>query len=353
MGKPTLTVAIAPRSIVIAIALFLLLLALKTFPLIVGLVLVSLVVASALEPPVRFLVAHRWPRPAAIGVIFLSLFAVGALLVLLVLPVVLEQARALVANLPGTVVAVQDWLSRLTRFYAARAGQSPEISRVVVEVSAWLSQRLGGWLQAGLSFTLQVASALAGLMMVLLSAFFLLLQGPELGRGFVSLFPARHRELIAAQFRPVIDRLGAYVRGQLMSMSALATMLAIGLSLIGLPYAWLIALLSGVLEIVPYLGFFTGVTLATLVGLTVSWKVMLLAWVVYAISNFIQANVLGPFIMARTVEISPLLVIYAVLIGSQLLGLVGAIVAVPVTAMLLVLIQNLYVPVMDRLTDDP
>ncbi|HEY9897697.1 MAG TPA: AI-2E family transporter [Pantanalinema sp.] len=351
MDKPTLTVAIAPRSIVIAIALFLLLVALKTFPLVFGLVLVSMVVASALEPPVRFLISRRFPRPAAIATVFLGLFAVLALVFLLVLPVVLEQARAFVANFPSYVAMGQEWFSRVSRLYASRAGQLPDLSGIVIQASAWLSQRLGGWLQAGLSITLQIAAGMAGLAMVLLSAFFLLLQGPELGRGFLALFPARHRALIEAQFQPVIDRLGAYVRGQLMSMSALAAMLALGLSLVGLPYAWLIALVSGVLEIVPYLGFLTGVALATLVGVSVSWKVMLLAWVVYAIANLVQGNVLGPFIMARTVEVPPLLVIYAVLVGSQLLGLVGAVIAVPMTAMVLVLVQNLYVPVMDRQTD--
>ncbi|MNL21029.1 hypothetical protein D3C87_1423020 [compost metagenome] len=273
------------------------------------------------------------------------------LLVLLVMPVVLEQARALVANLPAYVEAVQAWFAHLSLLYKAQAANLPELGRILVEASAWLSQRLGGWLQAGLAFTLQAASAMGALMMVLLSAFFLLLQGPELGQGFLALFPARYRPLIAAQFRPVIDRLGAYVRGQLMGMSALALMLALGLSLIGLPYAWLIALLSGALEIVPYLGFFGGVALATLVGITVSWKVMLLAWLVYAIANFIQGSLLGPFITARTVEVPPLLVIYAVLVFSQIMGLVGAVIAVPVTAMVIVLVQNLYVPVMDRQVD--
>lgn len=352
MQEKPLTVAIAPRSIVIAIALFLLLLAFKTFPLIIGLVLVSMVAAAALAPPVRFLVARRVPRGLAIGLLFLLLFALGFLLMLLVLPVVIEQARALVAHFPGYVAQGQEWLARVSRLYAAQGAKLPELSRILIEASAWLSQRVGGWLQAGLSFTLQAASAMAGLMLVLFTAFFLLLQGPELGRGFVSLFPARHRELVAAQFEPVTDRLGAYVRGQLMGMSALALMLALGLSLIGMPYAWLIALLSGVLEIIPYLGFFGGVALATLVGITVSWKLVLLAWVVYGIANFIQGNVLGPLIMARTVDMPPVLVIYAVIIGSQLLGLVGAVIAVPVAAMIIVLLQNLYVPVMDRLTDE-
>lgn len=351
MQEKQLTVAIAPRSIVIAIALLLLLLAFKTFPLIIGLVLVSMVVASALAPPVGYLVAHRVPRPLAIGLVFLLLFAIGLLLLLLVMPVVIEQARALVAHFPEYVAQAQEWLARGSRLYAARGGKLPELSRILIEASAWLSQRLGGWLQAGLSFTLQAASAMGGLMMVFFTAFFLLLQGPELASGFVSLFPARYRELIAAQFEPVTERLGAYVRGQLMGMSALALMLAIGLSLVGMPYAWLLALLSGVLEIIPYLGFFGGVALATLVGITVSWKMVLLGWVVYLIANFIQGNVLGPLIMARTVDIPPVLVIYAVLIGSQLLGLVGAVIAVPVTAMIMVLVENLYIPVMDRQTD--
>lgn len=343
MDKPILTIAIAPRTIGLIAALLLAWLMVRTFPLLLALFLVALVLAAALAPLVLFFTRRGIPKGLAIGLVFAGIAAFLAILFLLIVPVILSQGQAFAANLPLYGDMLQAALRRLTELNQ-QYQLFPTLSQVGAQVGTWISERVAQWFQAGVSFTVAAIGIGFSLFLVFLTAFFLLLQGDELKHGFLRLFPFKHRSLIASQFEPVAERLGAYVRGQLLSMSALALMLSVGLSLIGLPYAWLLAILAGVLEIVPYLGSITGVLMASLVAMTISWHLVLLVWVVFAVANFIQGNILSPLIMARTVAIPPVLVIFALAIGSQLLGILGAILAVPMTAVLLVLIENLYVP---------
>jgi len=350
MARSVLTVAIAPRTMVLAIALLLALAFVAQFKSLIALILVAILIASALSPVVGYFERHHIPRGLGILIVVFGAVGVLALLGLLVVPVVLEQAQAFARNLPTYSAMFQSWLERIM-VVQARFHVLPETSRLSSQVSTWLSQRITGWIQTGLAYTLGALNVVVNVFAVGLMTLYLLIGGDQLQQGLLRLVPARYRSLIAAQFGPIADRLGAYVRGLLMSMSSLAILLSIGLSLIGLPYAWLIAILSGILDVIPYMGSLTGIVIASLIALTVSWKLVLLVIGVFAVSNFIQGNILGPLIFSRAVDVPPILVVLALLIGSQLLGLLGAVLAVPVTAVLMLLVQNLYVPWADLQTE--
>ncbi|HEY9854360.1 MAG TPA: AI-2E family transporter [Stenomitos sp.] len=347
MARRVLTVAIAPRTLVLAIALLLALAFVAQFKTLLALVLIAILIASALSPVVGYLQRLRIPRPLGVLMVVIAAVGVLALLGLLVVPVVLDQAQTFASNLPTYSAMFQSWLDRIMVFQA-RFHVLPETSRLSSQVSTWLSQRITGWIQTGLAYTLGALNVAVNVFAVALMTLYLLIGGDQLQQGLLRLVPARHRPLIAAQFEPVAERLGAYVRGLMTSMSSLAILLSIGLSLIGLPYAWLIAIIAGILDVIPYMGSLTGIVIASLIALTVSWKLVLLVIGVFAVSNFIQGNILGPLIYSRAVDVPPILVLLALLIGSQLLGLLGAVLAVPVTAVLMLLVQNLYVPWADQ-----
>jgi predicted PurR-regulated permease PerM len=193
-----------------------------------------------------------------------------------------------------------------------------------------------------------VASALIGIGGVLITSFFLLADGPNLREGFLKLIPPLYRDRIAEQFDPIAQRLGAYVRGQLLSMTALSIMLGIGLTIAGVPYAWVLAAIAGFMEIIPLVGSTLGAIPAVVVALTVDWKLALIVVAIFAVSNVIQGNVLSPLILSSSVSMPPILVFFAIMIGAEMLGIVGAIIAVPIVATLMVLIQNLYIPAIER-----
>lgn len=350
MAKPTLRVTIAPTTLALVAGALLAFKALEAYATLICLFWISVIAATALRPLVDYFVERRFPRALGVIVVLSGLGGLLVLLGVLVVPVLLEQAQALSLNLPRYAAQLPSSLEALRGLHG-RFPAVPELSRLSAQFATWVAARLAGWLQVGIGWTLQFFSLLTGLLAIGFTTLFLLIDGERIARGALRVLPARVRPMVEGQFEPVSQRLGAYVRGQLMSMGALAVMLMIGLSAMRLPYAWLLAILSGLFEIVPWLGTIAGITLASLVALTVSWKLMLLVWLVYAVANFVQGNVLGPVIMARTVSVPPVPVIYALLIGSQAMGLLGAVVAVPTLAVVLVLVENLWVPRMDAAQD--
>ncbi len=340
---PPIIVAISPRTMFQALALIVAVTAILKFPYILAFLLIALILAAALSPGVNFFASRRVPRVLATLLIFVLIFGTLGILGLMVIPVLIDQIQDLVKNFPAYATQYENVLQRL-RSLEARYHVLPSTT----QIATFVSQRASGWLASTLTATAAVASAIVGIGGVLISTFFLLADGPRLRQGFLSLIPPRFRPSISEQVDPITQRLGAYVRGQLISMSALAFLLGIGLTIAGVPYAWVLAVLAGIAEIIPLVGSTLGAIPAVIVALTVDWKLALIVVAIFAVANVIQGNVLSPLILSSSVEMPPILVFFAILIGAELLGIVGAIIAVPMVATSLVLIQNLYIPAIER-----
>jgi predicted PurR-regulated permease PerM len=114
------------------------------------------------------------------------------------------------------------------------------------------------------------------------------------------------------------------------------------------PLALIVALLAGLLAVIPMIGGYLGLILAVLMALTVSWQLALATLVVAYIGNFIVGHFVMPFVFAKGVDVSPLLVMLALIAGGETMGIVGALIAVPVLAAVQVLVKNLYIEPMER-----
>ncbi|MNK56047.1 AI-2 transport protein TqsA [compost metagenome] len=340
---PPITVVISPRILFQALALIVGIAALMNFPFIIALVLVALILAAALAPAVNYFTAKRIPRPLATLLVFVLIFGSLGLVGMILIPVLIAQIQDLVKDFPAYVAQYETLLQSL-RALEAQYHVLPSTT----QIATFISQRASGWLASTLTATAAVASALIGLGGVLITTFFLLADGPNLRKGFLSLIPPQYRDRIAQQFDPIAQRLGAYVRGQLMSMAALSILLGIGLTIAGVPYAWVLAAIAGLMEIIPLVGSTLGAIPAVIVAFTVSWKLALIVIAIFAVSNVIQGNVISPLILSSSVEMPPILVFFAIMIGAEMLGIVGAIIAVPIVATLMVLIQNLYIPSIEK-----
>lgn len=340
---PTITVTLHPRILFQALALFVALMAIVTFPHILALLLVSLILAAALSPAVNFFATRRLPRALATLLVFVLIFGSLGLLGLIMVPTLIAQVQELIRDFPSYVAQYEQLIQRLQAL-GARYHVLPSST----QIATFVSQRVSGWLASTLTATAAVASALVGIGGVLITTFFMLADGPNLRKGFLALVPPRYRASVSEQFDPISQRLGAYVRGQLMSMGALAILLGIGLSIAGVPYAWVLAALAGAAEIIPLVGSTLGAIPAVIVAFTVSWKLALIVVAIFAVSNVLQGNVLSPLILSSSVSMPPILVFFAIMIGADLLGIVGAIIAVPIAAVILVLLQNLYIPAISK-----
>ena len=342
--EPDRTIAIAPRTLILALALVLGAWLAPSVATFASLMVLALILAAALVPGVAFFQARLGlTRDMAVMAVFGAMVAVAGLVALVVLPSLLEQLRTLAADFPRYVGQTQrtlEWVQTL----GAKLPMMPDLKGVAVAASSYAS----AWVGSSLGFAGQLLGWIVMVTIVLTLAFFVLLEGPALRVGVLSLIPPPHRPLIGEQIDPITSKLGGYVQGMALSIALLAVFQVIVLSALGLPLALALGLLSALLAIVPMVGGVLGVIPPALVALSVSWQTAVWALLLGYLGHFLVANFLMPIVFARSVKLSPLMITLALLVGGEAMGMYGALVAVPVAAAIQVLVQNLYVAVMER-----
>ena len=195
-----------------------------------------------------------------------------------------------------------------------------------------------------------LAHSLMSVVTVFLLAFYWLTERPVIKRGLLRLVPPAQARQVNATWLEVESKLGAWVRGQLLVMLALGVMAGVAFVLLGLPNPLLLAVLAGLLEIVPLIGPFLAFIPALIVAASVDpFKALLLLGIAVVIQQ-IEGNVLVPRIMSHVVGVSPLTVILGILIGAILYGPAGAFIAVPVAAAIQVILSNTLGPALEEPT---
>jgi predicted PurR-regulated permease PerM len=296
------------------------------------LLLVAMFLAVSLDPAVRWLTSRGLRRGLAVALILLVLAAILAAFLVSVIPPLAAQFTTLVHNLP-------DYLAKLQ----AKSGRFAELN------ARWhLGQRLEGVvgqlpgrLTSGVvGLTGQLASALIAVLTVLVFTIYFLLDLPRLRKGVVRLFPVDRRARYGAMVDVVVDKVGTYMIGRLAIGLTGGVVAGIGLTLFHVPYALPLAIFIGLLDIVPLLGHPIGSLVAVLVALfTVAlWPTTVLLIVFFVIYQQIENYLIGPRILGHSVDISSAAVLLAALIGAALLGVVGALMAIPIAAAIKVLL---------------
>jgi predicted PurR-regulated permease PerM len=180
-----------------------------------------------------------------------------------------------------------------------------------------------------------------GLLTILILAFYFLVDSESLVRTFIRLFPPAERSRVADACSRVSTKVSAWLAGQLFLAAIIGATAALGLWLLGVPYFYVLALIAAVGEMVPVVGPLLAAIPAVAVALSVSPATALFTAVFFLVQQQVENHVLVPKVMERQVGVSAVVVIIALLIGGSLLGIVGAILAVPTAAILQVLFQEL------------
>lgn len=287
----------------------------------------------------------RLPRAAAVIAVFLLTFAFLGLLVLLVVPLVNAQVRALLDALPAIVIQVEQvWWPKLAPFLDIEPGQDVGfgafIARYGEMATAWGSSILLSVTRSGGA----LAAAVISLFLVPILTFYLLRDWDTIVARIAALVPSRKQDTVFRLARETDDVLSAFLRGQILVMISLGAIYSLGLSLIGLRFAIAIGVIAGLVSFVPYLGFVFGIVLA---GLTVAlepdplWRLSGVV-VTFSIAQVIEGSFLTPKLVGNRIGLHPVLVIFAVAAGGQLFGFFGILLALPMAAVLSVLIRFAY-----------
>ena len=302
------------------------------------LIYISSLVAVGLSPVVTRLERRRLrgtkplPRWVAILEVYLLLVVVIVLVAVLVFPPLLEQARAFWTAIPDLLDRGQTWLME-------RGLLTHKLS-----IGEAVQQAAGG---GGADAVTTVVGALSGfvggvfgLLTILILAFYLLLDSRQMFKNFIALFPRAKRAQVEDVSRRISSKVSAWLAGQLLLAAIIGTTAAIGLKLLGVPYFFVLALIAGLGEMIPVVGPILSAIPAVAVALTVSPATALFVGIFFLVQQQIENHLLVPKIMERQVGVSAGIVIMALLIGGSLLGIVGAILAVPTAAVLQVVFQE-------------
>lgn len=306
-------------------------------------VLVAAILATGISPLVGNLERTRWGRRGlhlsrawAILIVFLLLvILVITLTGLIVTPVVLE-AQGFLANLPQNLLRletiVQGWEDRYTWL--------PDLTGIVRRLPNEIN-RLTRYFAPAAGVAFRFVGGVLTVITVLFLAFYMLVEGPAVSRGFLRLFPRANREEVADVLDQIGIKFGGWVRGQLLLGLIIGTAAGLGMWAIGMPFPMLLGIIAGITELIPMVGPILGAIPAVFLALFQEpWKI----WVTiafYAIIQQAEANFVVPRVMRAAVGVSPLLTIIALTIGARLLGAAGALLAVPVAAALQVIIGTI------------
>jgi predicted PurR-regulated permease PerM len=301
------------------------------------LVFVAGFLAVALGPPVDFLQRLGVKRSLAILLIYLgiaaSIFGVG----LLIVPPVVDQVNGLSKNVPGYVQDLRK--SKTFRKYDDKYNLSKKLN----DQGAKLPSKLGSAASTLQSVTVGVFGALVKLVTVLTMTFFLLADGGRIVGFLLRLRGPTEEERLRKIFNDIYRSTAGYVAGNLLISVIAGVTTYLTLTILNVPFAAPLAVLMAFLDLIPLVGATIGGIVIGIITAFHDFPTATIIWVVVLlVYQQVENNVLQPLVYRRTVNVAPLIVIVAILIGSTLLGVLGALVAIPVAAAVQIFIRDLW-----------
>jgi predicted PurR-regulated permease PerM len=289
-------------------------------------VLVALFLAVSLDPAVRWLEGHGVRRGLAVGLIFALFVVILAAFLLSIIPPLANQVGQLVHSLP-------DYLATLQRRSASfrELDQRYDLSSRLEGVVGQLPGQLTGGV---LGLTSQVFGALIYFLTVVVFTVYFLLDLPRLRRGVVRVFTVDRRERYGAVVEVMVTKVGDYMIGRLLIAFIGGLVAFVGLEIFNVPYPLPLAILIGLLDLIPLIGHPIGAAVAVVVSVITKglWPATVLLAVFFVVYQQVENYLIAPRILRHSVDISAVAVLLAALVGATVLGIVGALVAIPVAA---------------------
>ena len=328
-----------------ALAAILLGLALSNLSTVIVYIALALFAALGLDPAVRFLERRGLARGWSVLVVLFGLIVILALILWMVIPVVVEQITGFVQDVPDLI---DDFTG--SDIYAMLDAQFGEqFQSLVSDVQGFLTDPAniaaigGGALQVGAS----IASAVSGMVIVLVLVIYFVATLPGIKQAMLRLVPARDRrnaDIISSQ---ITDSVGGYVLG-MVTLAFINALLVLTLyTVMGLPFPLLLAVVAFLITLIPLVGSLIFWVIGTGIALFVDPVLALIFAVIYLVYMQLESYFLTPRVMNRAIAIPGSLVVIGALVGGTLLGLLGALVAVPVTASILIIIKKVWIPRQD------
>jgi predicted PurR-regulated permease PerM len=302
-------------------------------------VIVSFLIAYILDPVASFMEAKGLSRSNATTIIFLVFFMIIALNVWLVLPGVFSQLFVLQKQLTsgGTdnlILALQDFIK------SSAGAIDVESIDIKGKLESFMTT-VSGEVMVILSNIGSIVSAVAIIPFVV---FFFLRDGRNMKKVFISYVPNRYFEITLNIMHKIDGQLGGYLRGQFTEATVVGVLGTIALVILNVKYSIIIGIFAGLANMIPYVGPVAGAVPAILVTLVNGGSMATIIYIViaFAIVQFIDNMIVQPIVLSKSVDLHPLIIVFAVLIGGKFFGLLGLLLAVPAAGMIKVTSSEIY-----------
>jgi len=304
---------------------------------IVAIFVASILLASLIDPFAHWLSERRIPRGLSVLIVYTILITVVSLVLVLIVPAVTEQGGQLVDNISTYYLDASESLGQVRQF-SIDVGLSDNLASSIDSFSQGLADSFGSLF----STVRGVVGGLAGLLIILVLAFYMVVEEDKMRKYFKSLAPIEYQPYVAHLMKKMQLKMGQWLRGQIILGLVVGVTLYIALLALGVPYALLLAIIAGILEIVPYVGPVIALVPAAIIGFAVSPIMGVTVLVLYLIVQQLENNILVPKIMEKVTGLNPIISILALLIGIKIAGLMGAIMSIPLAMIIVVIIEDLF-----------
>ncbi len=324
------------------LAAFVLGVAISNIATVIIYIALAMFAALGLDPVVQWFGRHNVKRPWAIAIVFLAFGIVGAGLMALVVPTLIDQVAAFIEGIPATITNFESsdtyvWLEGI--FGQGLTTLVDEVQKFLLDPGN-IAAISGGVLKVGVG----IATAVSGALIIVVLTLYFVASLPGIKESLMQFAPARNRAKVRSMTNQITESIGGYLMGMVI-LAFFNSVVAFLLHLfLGLPYPLLMGVLAFSITIIPLVGPVLYWIFATVLALFSSPISALIFGIAYLIYIQIEAYVITPRVMSKAISIPGSLVVIGALIGGTLLGLLGALIAVPVTASILLIIKQVFIP---------
>jgi predicted PurR-regulated permease PerM len=285
------------------------------------LLFIAVLLAAAVNPIIRRLQRQGVPRGGAVAIVFLALLGTLAGILLLVIPPLIDEGRAFAADLPSYVEKTQ----RLLR-------DNPDLYQRIQDAANRGSADPGVVFQGFLAFSSGLIAAISNTVIVLVMTIYILADGKRIYAWCMRYLPEKQEDKVSRALPEISRVVSGYVIGQLITSAMFGAFTFVVLTLVGVPQPLFLAILAAFADAIPIAGVLIATVPAVLLALTVSWPAAAIVLVAYIAYQQIENYIIVPRVYRDTLHVSSFAVLISVLIGGQLLGIIGVLLALPIAA---------------------
>lgn len=311
---------------------------------------IAFFIAAALDPLIDTMQHYRVPRAVGILLVYVVLFMLVALLFVLLVPLIAQQLLGLAGLINDFVISMSKsphWnlpFGEQIRPYVEELYRAVDLKVVAVQLKDSVQVISGQLLNLGgnlWSIIMQVSNGLLNFILLLILVFFMTVDEKSIENFTISVFPERYSFYVTRRLQMIKEKIGEWIRGQLMVSIVAALITFVGLAVAGVEYSLLISLITGICMIVPVFGRVIAAVIVLPIVLSQSPALALYLIIYYFAVSQVENNILVPLLMNKAVGLSPIVIIFALMVGFQFMGVLGLILAIPLATIVAIFARDI------------